>query len=749
MNMFIGAGPKRNEPDNPVPAPYLRRVFEIEELPETAPLQIAAVGFYELYVNGENITHGFLAPFISNPDDVIYVDSYEVRPHLRKGKNVIGLLLGNGAANTPGSCTYYELKDARFRTAPSAALRLTIGESVVESDAQFRTHPSPVLSDDYRAGVKYDARQELSGWSLPDYDDSGWAQAQLAPTPRGELVPNTVKPVVVTEEMATVSVTLCETGYLYDFPVDSAGVCRLRLKNTAPGQTITLRHMEKLWPNGLGGEEKEFDHADIEYGQIDTYICKGSELEEWTPPFTYHGFSYVEVTGLTPEQASPDTLTYLELSTEMEQRGSFACSDDRANRICDMALRSARSNFQHVLTDCPHREKNAWTADAALSMEHTLLFMEPENNFRQWLQMLRKAQNEEGALPGYVPTPGHKGNYTSLNGPAWDSAIVWGPYYMWQYRGDLEAVRENTHAIVRYLEYLTTRVRPDGLVSFGLGDWSHAGRGAWLFKAPVELTDTILSMDMCRKAAAMFEAADKPSQAVLARDMYGRFRAAARQRLIDYDTMTAYGKCQTSQAMALHYDLFESGEKPAAFARLLELIRRDGDVMDVGVLGARVLFHVLAAHGHADLAYRLITQSKFPSFGWLVDRGATTLWENLMEPKTKWVDSRNHQFWGDVSHWFIRWLAGIHYNGPERRLDIRPQFIDALDYAEGFHRAPQGDIFVRWERTEKEIHLTLQMPEELSGSICLPDGYTFQDERYDTGVFVKPAGSGEFVIKRI
>lgn len=739
--LFIHAGSQYNETDNPVPAPYMRRSFELEKLPEHATLEITAAGFYELFVNGKRITRGLLAPYISNPDEALYVDTYDLKPYLHKGENVLGLLLGNGLVNSPSSWPS-EFTTARFRSAPSVALQLSLDDIVIRSDTAFRTAPSPILSDDYRGGESYDARREIPGWAEPGYDDSDWAFVTEASPLRGEFVPNIANPIVVRGERKPLSVTPAGDSYIYDFDVNSAGVCHLRIQGAQPGQVITLYHREKLWPNGLSEADGQYEEPDFDYGQTDRYICKGDQVEEWTPTFTYHGFSYVEVTGLRPEQATLDLLTYRELSTEMPERGGFQCSDATANAIHDITMRSALSNFQHFLTDCPHREKNGWTGDAELSVENILLFLEADHNFCQWMQMLRKAQAEQGGLPGIVPTSGHA--YTHLNGPAWDCAVIWVPYYLWQYRGNLDVVRDNSHAMMRYLEYLTTRVREDGLVAFGLGDWSHAGRGAWLYKAPLELTDTIICMDMCSKAAVLFDAVNRPLQAAFARSFRTQLHTAARKRLVNLQTMTALGSCQTSQAMAIYYDLFEPGEKPAAFARLVEIIERDGGVMDVGVLGGRVLFHVLAEFGRADLAFRLLTQQKFPSFGWLIAQGATTLWENFMLPETKWLDSRNHQFWGDVSHWFLCWLAGIQYNGAAHTLDIRPQFIEALEYAEGYHIAPEGRIFVRWERKSSEIQLSVEAPEILQGYILLPDGYTFEDEKYNNGVSVKPVASGVY-----
>lgn len=742
---FIGAGSVFNQPGKFVPAPYLRKTFIIDNIPKTARLEIAVSGFYQLFINGSNITKGYMAPFISNPDHFLYVDTYEIAEYLYKGKNVVCVLLGNGIANTP-SAIESKLDIARFRMAPTMALKLIMDEQVIESDETFKTAASAILSDDYRAGEIYDAREYNPNVLLAEYDDSEWQNACVVSPPRGEFVENRVNPIVEIGRMKPSLITEKDGTYTYNFSKNSAGTYKLHLKNTVEGQKITLVFFEKLWPNGWLEKDKKYETPDLDYGQKDVYICKGGEAEEWTPTFTYHGFEYVTITGITPEQATDDLITYIELSTQMNENGSFKCSNERVNSIFNMALNSARSNFHHVLTDCPHREKNGWTADAALSAEHTLIFLQPENNFRQWMQMLRKAQAENGRLPGIIPIDKH--SYDYLNGPAWDRAVVLIPYYIWQYRNDIKVIKDNAHAMIRYLDYLSNQIREDGLIGYGLGDWSHVGRGAWRYRAPLDMTDTAVSIDMCTKAAEMFEIINKPIHANFALSLKNQLKSAARERLLDLNTMTALGDCQASQAMAIAYDLFEPGEKAAAFSRLLQIIHRDGDVMDVGVLGARVLFHVLADFGHADLAFKLITQSKFPSFGWLVDMGATTLWENYMQPELKWFDSRNHQFWGDVSHWFHRWLAGINYSAPKKRLDIFPQFVEGIEYAEGNLKSNEGEIRTFWKKEDGIVSLEVSAPKELNGYIKLPMGYVFEDTKLGIGSAIKELESGIFrVIK--
>ena len=738
---FIGAGSAYTTLTDYVPAPYLRKSFSLEDLPQKAELLICGLGFYELYVNGARMTKGLLSPYISNPDDLLYYDAYDLLPVLRKGENVIGVCLGNGFQNNPGGYTW-AFDKARFRGAPEMALRLNMqtasgDEMTLESDESFRTAPSPIVNDDYRNGEYYDARREIPGWCEPGFDDSGWAFSQKAPLPRGEARLCEAEPILHEREIRPVSVEPLDGGYLYDFGENNAGLCRLTIQGES-GQTVSLYHAEIIKDGKLDRRSISFD--DNDYVQKDIYICKGGAEETYMPVFTYHGFRYVLVRGLKPEQADKNLLTYVVFHTRLRERGGFSCSDDIANSLQQMVRRSTVSNFYHFPTDCPQREKNGWTADASLSSEHTLLNLEPEKNYREWMRSIRKAQAEDGALPGIIPTGGW--GFAWGNGPAWDNVIVYLPYMTYLYRHDKEILQENAHAILRYLEYLTTRIRKDGLICIGLGDWCPVGRNADAYKAPLEFTDTVLSMDICEKAAYIFGELEMPEQQTFARGLYRRLREAGRERLLDLSVMTALGSCQTSQAMAIFYSLFEEAEKPEAFRRLLEFVHQYDDHMDVGVLGGRVLFHVLSEYGCSDLAYEMITRTDYPAYGEWVARGLTTLREDFYPEERA---SLNHHFWGDISHWFIRRVAGICYN-PRRRggeADIRPAFVHKLRFAQGWHEAPEGKISVKWERADDGISLEIDVPDTLNGYIRLPQGYVFAGD----GLAVKPLRSGVYAVR--
>ena len=732
--------------DHPVPAPYLRRKFTLDTVPEKAEILVSGLGFYRLFLNGRELTKGPLAPYISAPDDLVYYDRYDVAEALLPGENVVGLLLGNGMQNCFGGYVW-DFDKARWRGAPMAALRLYEpdegeGRTILETDSSFVTHPSPVLFNELRCGEYYDARLEIPGWCSPGFDDRDWTPALPAMPPRGELRLCGAEPIVISETRKPVSIQPYQDGYLYDFGINTAGRCRLHVNGRA-GQEIFTFHGEWLHNGVLEQSNINFgDRGDprAKFVQCNRYFCKDGE-QDYVPYFAYYGFQYVYVRGITPEQAVPELLTMEVMHSGLAECGNFHCSDETANLLQLFTRRSTLANFYYFPTDCPHREKNGWTGDAALSAEHTLLNLHAEESYREWLRSIRAAQDGEGSLPGIVPT----GGWGYHIGPAWDCVLTYLPYYVWKFRGDLEIVKENVSAIFRHLYYLTTRRDKNGLIAYGLGDWCPPGRGADQYKSPLPLTDSIISMDTARKAAVLFRAAGLTMQAEFAENLADSLRAAIRKHLIDFSTMTAAGACQTSQAMAIYYDIFEPGEKPAAFTRLLELISDFGDHLDTGILGIRVMFHVLSDFGEEDLAWKMITRPDYPSYGNWVARGATSLWE-FFHPEGGEVNSMNHHFFGDISSWFIGDVAGIRLNpGDEdcNALEIRPHFVKALTFAEAYHDAPAGKIKVRWERNPEGILLSVEIPTGMSGQILPPKGWVFEND-----CAFRPAVSGSYQLKK-
>ena len=714
-----------------VPAPYFRRTFSVDGELKSAKLKITGLGFYEVHVNGADITKGFLAPYRSNLNDYVYYDEYDVTKFLLAGNNVLACVVGNGWQNALGGHVW-EFEQAPWRGAPKLAFQLTLtytdgSVDRVDSDTQTRTADSPIIFNDLHYGEYYDARLEIQGWDLPEFDDSGWDFAESAPMPLGELRLCQAEPIVDAGELTPVDIIECEGGYIYDFGENNAGVCRMQIQG-ACGQKILLQHFETL-VNNKPCFHNFRDTMELRY-QEDEYTCSGKGVEIHMPRFTYHGFRYVYVTGITKEQAVPELLTYVLLHSDISQIGKFICDDEVINKIQEATVRSDISNFHYFPTDCPQREKNGWTADAALSAEQLLINFAPETSFKEWLRNIYKALDDEGQLPGIVPTGGwgymEEGG-PPWNGPAWDCVLVNLPYETWRYRGDITILQEAAIPIMRYLTYLYSKLNEKDLLEFGLGDWCQPNRkGESDYATPLAVTDSIVAVDIAWKAMTIYEVLHMKEQKEYAKGLWVRLRQAVRRHLVELENCSVVGGTQTGQAIALAYGIFEEEEKEKAILCLLSRIEEKQGFMDTGVIGARVIFRVLAEYGYADLAYDMITRPEHPSYGNWIARGATTLWEGFWKDDTCRMLSMNHHFWGDVSAWFYTYLAGIRINPTamnNSEVCVSPCFVAKLNKVSASHRMSQGELSVTWERTNANIVLQVTAPKDIQLTFALGSSF--------------------------
>ena len=727
-----------------VPAPLFRKSFEISGDVESAGILICGLGFYDLFVNGQKITKGLLAPYISNPDHICYYDEYDISKYLKSGENVIGVMLGDGFV--VGKTDSWDFKDNITNSAPLLALTAKITDSektlCFEAD-DFVCKKGPVIFNDLRSGVFYDARLEEDGWCDIGFREEGWHKPVCdAYRPRGTAKICEVEPIKVYREIKPVSIKEGEIipykpnhnhvpflqsitpfepsaelsgGYIYDFGENNAGILRLKVKGER-GQKISLQCGEQLTDGKLNYSNINLYPAG--FSQRDIYYCKGDGEEVFETMFTYHGFRYVYVTGITEEQATEDLLTYLVASSDLEERGSFECSDDVANTIYEMGRRSDKSNFFYFPTDCPHREKHGWTGDASMSAEHMILTIGAEKSWREWLNNIRCAQLPHGELPGIVPTDSW--GYAWGNGPAWDSVLFNLPYFAYKYRGDKEIIKENACAMLRYLEYVSRRRDEKGIVAIGLNDWLPVERNDGKPKSDAALgfTDSVMVLDICRKSAEMFDAVDLPLHKTFAENLGKEMLEAIRREYIDFDTYVVEGRYQTTQAMAIFYDVFEESEKQRAFEVLKEIIAEDSYSITSGFLGLRVIFHVLSQFGEADLAYKMITKPDFPSYGYWVECGETTFLENFYIYNEYEFDSKNHHFLGDVLNWFMSSPGGIKVQN-SNEVVISPDFVEALDWCRTSHKLPGGEVSVYWKRNGDEIDLTVKTTGDIKCEISV------------------------------
>ena len=737
---FVSATREYSTLDKNVPAPYLRRNFIFHEVPQKATITVCGLGFYRIFVNGNELTRTHLAPYIVNSHQVLPYDAYDITNELVYGENTIAFMLGNGMQNCLGGFIW-DFDSATFRSAPKLAFALEVvqnGETVTyEADENLLCMPSPMYFDDFRMGVKYDARKEIPDWNLPTCDIFSATPAIKADTPNGEAMLVNCLPIRVTREIKPVSIWKEGDSYIYDFGENCAGLTRLSISGKY-GQKVVIDHGEwiddgKFTQRNLlfPGNSRSFDKP--KYTQRTEYICHGGSREEFVPSFTYYGFRYAKVSGITEEQATEDLLTYLVMNSDFTSRGDFSSSCETLNTLYQMTRRATLANFFHIPTDCPHREKNGWTADAALSAEHTLLNFNAEDNYLMWLRTITRAMNHEGALPGIVPTGGW--GFAWGNGPAWDSVLIYLPYFMAVMRDDLRGAEEVASSMLRYFQYLRTRMDENGLLAIGLGDWCHPNKKDM---TPLIFTDSVVSYDLARKAEYLYHRLGLDLEESFCKGFADKIYESIRKHLlVDNKSMRFLGNSQTAQAMAIFYGLCETEEeKKLAFDLLLEYIHEKDDHMYCGVLGGRVIFRVLCDFGYQDLAYKMIVRPDAPSYGYMIERGYTALAEDIFIKNA----SFNHHFWGDISALMMEYFVGIRFNPTLNNINevlIAPVFVSELNYATASHELPGGNISVEWRREGEGIVLTYSADKALYVTLQTPVGYQMVKTLENTFVFTK------------
>lgn len=715
---FISGTKQYNTYSKHVNAPILRKEFLLDKLPEKAELTITALGFYEFYLNGKKLTRGALSPNITNPDNTLYYDNYDITEHLKVGGNAIAFVLGNGMQNT--DFKQWDFHKASFRSAPKVALALELDNALfMEADESFKCANSPITYDDLRSGEYYDARQEKVGFSLYGYDDSKWTQALLATTPKGRPTYNDIPPIRVTDELKPVRI-IRGLGYCtFDFGVNTAGVVRLKL-NGIYGQKLLFTIGETLYKNRACQSNLKFSRNQVpkNYFQNIIYISAGNS-EEYTPSFTYFGGRYVTVKGLKPSQINEDTLTFLVMNTDFEKAGDFISDDEVLNKLQEMVVRSNKANYYHFPTDCPQREKNGWTGDANLSAEQLTLNHDTQKAFINWLKAMVDAQRADGRIPAIVPTDNW--GYGWGSGPNWDAALFELPYVIYKYYGDKSIIELTADAMVKYLGYLESKISAENTVEYGLGDWCQIGVKHREYDTPIVVSDTLAAIDFTIKASIMLEVVGDKEGAQKARELSTRLRNGFRTHLISKE-LEVKGSAQTAQAMAIYYGAFEKEEVPTAYKWLKKYIERDGGQIKIGVIGNRVLFRLLSDMGDVDLAYKLIAQKEKLSFAQWIKEGATTMREEFTilnncaelsrkDKKALRHYSLNHHFWGDISAWMIKYLGGICVNPSghdAREVVIKPCIPSGLNYVKAWYRTIGGVV-----STERKGNLV---------KIIVPDG---------------------------
>ena len=667
-------------------SPEFRREFELDALPQSALLQISGMGFFDARINDRPVTGRLLTPPFTAYDRRVYFEEYDVLPLLQPGRNEITVQLGGGWYSTA-------IRDAwQFEAAPwKGALQMIAclmadGEAILCSDSTWQARESRLVESELRGGEVYDA-------SLPERE---WMQAQVARGPGGALMKYEGPGIVVEEILEPAARYDIAGGRIYDFGVNLAGNCEFTVCG-AKGSRIVAAYGERL--DGKGDLDVKliamycFDHR----FQTDEYILAGTGEETWHGLFTYHGFRYVQVTG----DAELIAIRARSFHTELPKAGDFECDNPVLNAIQAAVVRSTRTNFHHMPTDCPHREKNGWTGDAHLSCEQALFNLDIAPAYRKWLDDFEDAQRPSGALPGILPTGGW--GFVWGNGVSWDCAAIVIPWQVYWYTGDDEILHRHYPMMERYVDYMAS-IAEGHISTLGLGDWCPPKEAR---PFPTEALLTGISIRVYELMAEIARVTGHDDAKYL--DLAAETRRAFAERFI--------GKVPDSQSylsMLLYFHLADDRED--VLRRLIGEVRRADGHIQCGIFGAKFLLEALTEAGAFDLAYEIATQRDYPGWYHMLSNGSGTLWED-------WAgeNSLNHHMFSPIGAWFYKCIAGIHVEKPGyAKVRIAPHIPADMRFFRAWHDAPLGRLTVEW----RDGRLTVTAPEgmEIALETAVPSG---------------------------
>jgi alpha-L-rhamnosidase len=707
-------------------APLLRRDFPLPQTCASAHLRICGLGYYEAWINGQRVGDHVLDPAQTDYESRCLFATYDVTAHLRLGTNAIGVILGDGFFNQGLIPANYgwKGKDGSYGSPclwAELAIVLQDGtRQVLTTDENWKCSTGPVLSSNVYAGERYDARREQSGWDKPEFRDDAWHPVTLVPGPGGSLEEQRMPPIKKIEEIRPVAITQPQPGcHVLDLGQNFAGWARIRVQAPA-GCEIRLRFAEALTADGRVDTASTGVFA-TKVEQIDTYTCRGQGVETWEPRFTYHGFRYVEVTGW-PGTPSPDDITGIVVHTALPPAGSFECSDARLNRLHGMAVWTLRSNIHGIPEDCPARERCGWLGDANANCEYTIYNFQSLAFWEKYLGDIETTRALNGGLPSFI-APGKRCTREPA-APDWIAAFIQVPWYLYVYYGQRRPLERHWEGMRAVLEHFGKK-SDKWVLAGGLGDWCDPGGACAPTYTPEAVTTTMwfwrCAWIMARAAHALGRSEDAARYDAWA----VQIRAAFQARFYDRAHHT-FGS-QTADAMALRLGLVPPGEEADVGNSLEQSIRERHHLHHmVGIVGLRFLFEALTQCGHGDTALALMHQDTPPSFGDLIGRGATTLWEYWGEPEVEKAEgprSLNHPMMGGFDNWFYHTLAGIRpdweYPG-FTHFFLEPHPIPGIDWVRAHHDSPHGRIVSHWQSDDQGFAWQVVVPPGSTATATLP-----------------------------
>lgn len=728
--------------DGPRRSVMMRDEFDLPAKPVMARVYVTGLGYYKLHINGERVSDDVFSPGWTQYEKRLQYQVYDVTELLKKGRNAVGAILGNGwwssGLGWDGGKRHCE---------PGEDLRLLVqleieckdgSRHVVTTGPSWTCHDSPIVEDTLYNGEKYDARLEQPGWDEADFKADGWKPVKKLEMSYDILCAQREPSILVTEELVPVKITEPKTGiYVLDFGQNHSGRPKLTVKAEA-GAVISMLHGEFLNDDGTVSRPN-YRSAQV----TDIYTCKGDGTEIWEPVFTYRGFRYIQVTGL-PFKPGKKTIISRVLHSAPAMAGTFECSNELLNRILCNTKWGQRSNMHSVPTDCPQRdERLGWMGDAQAFAPTSIWNMDMALFYTKWMRDILQAQQEDGAVPGVCPTVGKW-----VIGPgrsAWADAIMIIPWDIYLYYGDTRILEENYEGNGKWVEFMRTKLSKDGMYEQPTwGDWVPVVKtpelpiaamfGFWSTRLYSEMAKILGKADDARKYAEHAEAQ----------------RVAFNAKYLDKKNNYIEGT-QTANILPLAFGITDPDKRQAVADNLAADVKKKGGHHSTGFLGTPLILPILAQYGYTDLAYGILNTKEYPSLGYMIDHGATAIWERWNSDKEgPGMNSRNHFAFGSMSQWLFEGLAGLNPDPEQpgfKHIIVKPCIPDGLAWVSVSYPTRYGELSNEWtlekEGDEDELEMNLTVPANTTATVYLPA--ISKDEIEVSGKPVDKAEGVEFI----
>ncbi len=712
------------------PARYLRKSFSIEKKVKRATAYSTALGLYELSLNGSKVGDYYFLPGWSDYDKRVYYKTFDLTDQLIAGENVLGATIADGwYAGYLGYALLVRLDIVRgfYGENPAFMGQLVIEyedgtQEIIRSDRSWKANTGPILEADMLMGESYDARLELKGWDEPGFVDSLWQKAKLYTYPKGKLQAYPGSMLKERERLKPKSVSEPKPGtYVFDLGKNFAGIAELKVEGPE-GTKIELKYGEILNADGTVLTENLRKARATDY-----YTLKGEGIEVWQPKFTYHGFQYVEVSGF-PGKPTTDAITGIVISSIELDASTFSSSNQMNNTLYQNIKTTQSANFFEVPTDCPQRdERLGWTGDAQIFCRSSTYNADVASFFTKFLIDLDDAQRWYGAYTNFAPFPYSRPYQYS---PAWMDAGVIIPYNLYKVYGDIRQLEFMYPGMTKFMDFqadaATDFLRP------AASDVAGINYGDWLSVNEKTSDDLIASAFygfdadlMSRMAGALEKKADEDKYS----ELFENIRSAFAQKYI-LDNGYTTEDTQTSYALALYFGLYPDELADKGAARLAEKIMENGNKFSTGFLGTKHVMLVLTRYGYDDLSYILFKQTEYPSWGYSVVNGSTSIWERwnsyTKDPEqnssiNSAMNSFSHYAFGSVAEWMFLHGLGIDTgDAGYRNIVIKPSISKEMDFMRGSYESINGTIRSAWVWKGKSVEYSITIPVNTRAKIYLP-----------------------------